>query len=309
MAVCCGLMMATWVGVIHLLPPLPRLVYGDPQAATLHTWRADCDSVFSLCEHSQVLLEGLNLHPVAQPSPDGAYIAVYMGDGWVMYPSACLLEKQPCEPTPLDADANDTRLAWGPDGTTVAYMVSDSPVTMRIRGRGCWDGGSEDDCWAMPVDLAVQGAMRQPAWSGDGSRFAFIGLQPNGLFVLDAACLDSPGGCIDQRQPLTVNLLVVYWPSLSRDGSKILFFEQAIDSGGQVYVADVETASVRQLTHEPDGAMVPAWSFDERYVAYTAFGGADGGDVGIHVLDVTRGLSMRAIWQDGRDLDYPAWNP
>ena len=134
--------------------PLPQLLYSQNGAQSLYVWEVDCPSLITICAHERLLLQGLN-NPfsVAQWSPDGKYIAVYLSESWAIYPAACLRGDQKCTPWRLDATANDTRIAWGPDGTTLAYITDSNSATMKILTRGCWDQSGER-CFERMVQVA-----------------------------------------------------------------------------------------------------------------------------------------------------------
>jgi len=307
-----GIIIPAWNIIIHVAqPPLPRLFFGNIGTQALYMWTADCPSPLETCQRERMVLEGLNLHPVAQPSPDGEYIAVYMAEAWMIYPADCLLGDQDCTPIPLDATANDTRVAWGPDGSTIAYMTSVSNTTMKIRTKGCWDGSPARACLTYTVQLASDGVLRQPTWSANGERLAFLGLQPRGLFVLDAACLSEPASCIDQLQLVEVSLSPAYWPSLSADGGELLFFAETPYSLEleQVYRVQIQSGAVEQISFQRGGGSVPSWSSDERYIAYAGFHNRSSGDLEIYILDRDRQITALAIHHPGQDLTYPAWNP
>jgi Tol biopolymer transport system component len=255
-----------------------------------------------------MLLQGLNMHSVAQWSPDGAFVAVYLSESWAIYPAACLLENRQCIPWRLDPAANDTRIAWGPEGTTLGYITDSNSATMKILTRGCWDDATEG-CFERIVPVASKGVLRQPAWSADGSRFVFLGLQPRGLFILDAACLDSPAGCIDQMQYVRVNMWPVYWPSLSADGKHLLYFAETGDGVEQLYRTDIESGAVQQISFRAGGGSVPAWSSDGRFIAFAGFQSRSGGDLSIYLFDAERRLTALAIHQARQDFAFPAWNP
>ncbi len=255
-----------------------------------------------------MLFQGLNMHSVAQWSPDGNFIAVYLAESWAIFPSACLLENRHCIPWRLEPGANDTRIAWGPEGTTLAYITNSTSATMKILTRGCWNT-SVEDCFERTVQVASLGVLRQPTWSADGSRFAFLGLQPRGLFVLNADCLDGPEGCTDRMRFIRVNLWPVYWPSLSSDGRRLLFFAETGDGVEQLYLTDIDSGAVQQLSFRAGGGSVPAWSNDGRFIAFAGFQSRSGGDLSIYLFDVERRLTALAIHKRGEDFAYPSWSP
>lgn len=300
----------TWIFAAHgLQPSLPRLLYSQDSLKALYIWAADCPSLLVTCSREGHLLDGLNIHPVAQWSPDGRYIAVYLAEAWVIYPADCLLGERTCKPARFDPTANDNRVAWGPEGSTLAYIADASSATLKILTRGCWDKSLQQNCLKQAITILPKGVLRQVSWSADGSRFAFQGLQPSGLYVLEAACLDEPENCPDEVRSLAVNMGPVYWPSLSADGNQLLYFAETADGVEQIYIAQVDSDNVRQISFRAGGASLPVWSHDGRYIAFAGFQNRSGGDLGIYLFDMERQLTARAIHQRGQDFVYPSWSP
>jgi hypothetical protein len=300
--------LTSWSGVAHLLEAPPGLLYGDLQFMTLHVWEADCETIFSVCQHERPLLEGLYVHPVAQPSPDGEYIAVYMMDGWMVYGMDCLLSGGECSPTPLDPLTMDIRAAWRSDGSEIGYFTGNPGTTLSFRRSGCWDRIAVLDCFTESVSLGAERVFREVAWSADGSTFAFVGVIPRGLYVLDAACLDIPHSCIDQYRLIPVSSGTPHWPSFSPDGRQLLYYEQNVNGVEQLFIVDLDSLHVRRLTVKGSGH-VPAWSGDGRYIAYTGFENLADGDTDIYILDLQRKITVQVVSEPGIDFNYPSWSP
>jgi Tol biopolymer transport system component len=70
----------------------------------------------------------------------------------------------------------------------------------------------------------------------------------------------------------------------SSDGSRLAYVGVGEEGSLQVFVAGIDGTGVRQLTHDPRGAMFPAWSPDGTLIAYKGSGG-------LLVLDVATGES------------------
>ena len=203
-----GLVASFSIGLSQWLQPsLPRLLFSNNQTRTLYLWQADCSSLFVVCQQEHPLLTGLYVHPVVQWSPDGKFIAVSMLDGWLIYPADCLIQNKTCIPTPLDPLATDTRIAWANGGSAMAYMTGDTTLT--IRTRGCWDRDSTQTCLTHSIRIAPGGVYQQPDWSADGQWLVFLGVQPQGLVVLSASCLDVREGCSDTLKSLGYQSLAV----------------------------------------------------------------------------------------------------
>ncbi len=189
----------------------------------------------------------------------------------------------------------------------MAYMTGDTTLT--IRTRGCWDRDSTQTCLTHSIRIAPGGVYQQPDWSADGQWLVFLGVQPQGLVVLSASCLDVREGCSDTLKRLAINRWPLYWPSLSDEGMQVLYAAETPDGIGQLYLFDVVTEHIQQLTFIQGGASVPDWSQDGNYLAYAGFRSRSDGDLGIYLLDMERHLSVRVISQPGVDFTYPAWSP
>ena len=75
----------------------------------------------------------------------------------------------------------------------------------------------------------------------------------------------------------------------TRDGSRLAFVGRGDEGRPQIFTAGIDGSRVRQLTHDPRGAISPAWSPDGGMIAYIG-SGADGSEA-LVVLDVATGES------------------
>ena len=71
----------------------------------------------------------------------------------------------------------------------------------------------------------------------------------------------------------------------SADGSTIAFVALAEDGTYQIFVSGIDGVGVRQLTHDPIGALSPAWSPDGSSIVFVGYDGD--GSRGLFVLDVS----------------------
>ncbi len=301
------------LGVVGLAramqPPLPSLLYSN--TSRLHLFETNCARWLADCvNRDRTLLEGLDpSFAVAQWSPDGVFIAARMPDSWRIYRADCLLNKQDCEPHRFDSSAyNGIRLAWGPDGSALAYGVGEfEREWLRILSRGCWDGSPPEACVVQNLQMSG-GFPIQPDWSADGRRLAYTGGTFLDLYLADMACLYSGDAC--RSAPITDEPEAEVWPSLSADGTMVLYNTNTDITrlNEQIIVLDIETGQRRQLTFRHASSTHPDWSADDRYVAYAGFARPGDGNMDIYVLDLPRGLHVRLIRSAERDM-YPNWGP
>jgi len=92
-----------------------------------------------------------------------------------------------------------------------------------------------------------------PDWSPDGDQVVFE--TDDGLFLMNAE-----GG---NRQRLTRGLRHSN-PEWSPDGNEIVFDDGYFD----IFVLDVETETIRKLTHRRQPEFAPAWSPDGRHIVF-----------------------------------------
>jgi Tol biopolymer transport system component len=285
--------------------PLPPLLYSNN--SRLHLFETNCADWLAVCANRDRDLR-VNLYqgfPVAQWSPDGEFIAALIYEGWMLYRADCLLKGGHCQPTPLAADAADVRLAWSPDGSALAYITESSERTLRIVSRGCWDDTPPQACIERTVNLPNI-VLRSPDWSADGSRIAFMS-EDYDLYTVDLACMDTPEGCANQVRLVPRHLPAQYWPSLSADGTTMLYNAGASHVTGQLFTLSLATGQRQQLTFRRFDSLNSDWAADERYIAY--FGFVDNSsNSNIYLLDLQRALTVMPIRNPERDM-FPNWGP
>jgi Tol biopolymer transport system component len=79
----------------------------------------------------------------------------------------------------------------------------------------------------------------------------------------------------------------------SPDGSTLAFVGLGDEGSLQIFIAGIDGSGVRQVTHDPVAAVMPAWSPDGTTIAYKGY--ASGGDPGLFVLDVATGEATVVI--------------
>lgn len=291
-------------------PGLPSLLYSTGESATLYLAQAGCPLFVQTCAaEGQPLLEGLYfLWSTAYWSPDGHYVAVHQVDGWALYPAACLLGQQLCQPFLLGVP--DNRITWGPDGSVLA-AVNRTGTTLNLLSRACWDGSPRDLCVKHHIELNQAGAFYAPYWSANGERIVLTNTAASSLKVFDIRCLDS--ACVDETTPV-IQRAGLFWPVLSPNGTQVLF---AADAGyslpqvprKQLFLGDLITGRVERLTYTPYEATMPDWSRDGRYVAFSGFATSRSGDLALYLMDINRRLTVRFLSRPGVDLLFPSWAP
>ena len=111
------------------------------------------------------------------------------------------------------------------------------------------------------------------SWSPDGTKFAFV------TFVQgdnELAIMNWRKGSIERRVSIA-GVTALSNPSWSPDGNQIAF--SGMDGGlSDLYILDLPTNEVRQLTNDRFGDLQPAWSPDGKKIAFVTDRGENGTD-------------------------------
>lgn len=141
-----------------------------------------------------------------------------------------------------------------------------------------------------------------PTFAPDGARIAFVSNRADNRFELYIT--DAQGGGPVRR--LTTGLGGdVRSPSWSPDGKKIAF-SVGDRAASDLYVLDLPTGAVRQLTKNAGRNATPAWSPRGTYLAFAS--DRDGGSFGIYTM-LADGSNVVCVTREARisDSQHPAW--
>jgi TolB protein len=200
--------------------------------------------------------------------------------------------------------------SWSPDGNWIAYRDSTRGINeddeIFIASA---DGSSRRDLTDDPANDWG------PDWSPDGSTIAFNSDRDHEAGL--RGYLVAPDGSALRR--IEAEAWIEY-PSWSADGTKLAFMG-AVGSNYELFVVDLESGAVAQLTDSPGHDGWPAWSPDGSTIAFTSvrddcgFAAASSecwrsGDIGEH-------YDIWTIRPDGSDLrrvtpefgQFVAWSP
>ena len=118
---------------------------------------------------------------------------------------------------------------------------------------------------------------RNPVWSPDGSRIAFIS-EPTRNEDSEIFLMDADGSNVTQltkgedRYAFDINGFTPWSP----DGSKLVFFHILPgEQGTTLQVMDIADQNIITLTNEPGQYLLPSWSPDGTQIAWYRYGRGD----------------------------------
>jgi TolB protein len=156
-------------------------------------------------------------------------------------------------------------------------------------------------------DMNLAGA----AWSPDGERIAFYAYdetEQGDIYLMDADgdnfvnLTESPN--YDDREPA--------W---SPDGQQLVFHSNRPDQNGtgtqdyELYILDVNTLALKQITNNTVNDLAPDWSADGKYLVFYRY---DGNQAAIYTMNIENNLfsQRRQISPDTlSNALYPTWSP
>ena len=193
----------------------------------------------------------------------------------------------------------DTRPAWSPDGTRIAFVRRTSHSDHEIFVMNA-DGKEVTKLTNRPGSVESQ-----PAWSPDGSRIAFISNERptvNTLYGRFHVWLMNADGT-------GLTLLTDIGggnssPTWCPDGSKVAF-DSTRDGDHEIYVIDADGSHPVNLTRHPAHDTSPAWSPDGRRIAFVS--DRDGSQE-IYVMEADGSNQVRLTDRPGFEKS-PVWSP
>jgi len=148
--------------------------------------------------------------------------------------------------------------AWSPDGLQIVYRDSRRGIN------------EDDEIYTVQADGSrARNLTRNPAndwgpdWSPDGTTIVFNSDRDGGIM---RGYLVSPDGSTLRR--IRADVWIEY-PAFSPDGTRIAFMGHEIGDY-DIYVADLATGEVAQLTDTPGSDGWPAWSPDGSTIAFAS---------------------------------------
>ena len=223
-----------------------------------------------------------------------------------------------------DIDAGGINLApsVSPDGNYVAFLSERDVFSINLFLADARTGEVLDrliDINSDPHFDALRFINSAGAWSPDGTHFVFVTFADgdNQLAILDVNDQDV------ERRISVAGIGAITNPAWSPDGQHIAF--SGMDGGiSDLYVVNIETGAVRQLTNDRYADLQPTWSPDGQQLAFSTDRGDDGSNfitleyanTRLGLIDVQTGeVDVRAPFPnalhhnpqyspDGRDLYF-----
>jgi len=237
-------------------------------------------------------------------SPDGRWLA-FVGGG-AAGEDIYLADADGSQPRNLTQSGLGYRnLSWSPDSTRLAA-----------------EGQNPEELYV--IYIADGHIMRltdnrakdiRPFWSPDGRWLAFMSSRESGgfagtrfdLYVLDAACIESPTGCYDAARRLTQNFPAdsAWQPFWSPDSGRILFASISWMGGSDLYLVDVAIGAAQNLTNDNARESSPDWSPDGRSLVFES---NKGGVWAIYRME-TDGTGRVRLTDGAYDSRRPLWSP
>lgn len=186
--------------------------------------------------------------------------------------------------------------AWSPDGSRIAFISNQGGTNqiyaMSATGQDVQQMTDGAQILVVPVELA---------WSPDGQRLAVIDLFPqHGIYVVDVR----EHRLRQVTDALTVNPNISVDPNLkwSPDSRQIAFNAGRFGGNSDVYLVDVDSGALHDLSNSPSFDALPQWLPDGRQLIFES---NRSGIMSLYVLALDN-LSVHLLFSN---VQEPAWRP
>lgn len=176
---------------------------------------------------------------------------------------------------------------WSPDGSRLMFMSS--------RESNRFDIFVMDANGSNQTNLTNSGVHdRHPDWGAGGDKIVFQ--SAGDIYMMNADGTD--------RTPVITDSVFHNYPDLNSDGTKLLF--TSVRNGvEEVYLADLTTMDIVNLTPDAGSNTHPRWSPDETQIVFTSNREGAGQ---IYVMNADGSGVTRLTTNTAEDL-YPSWSP
>jgi dipeptidyl aminopeptidase/acylaminoacyl peptidase len=188
---------------------------------------------------------------------------------------------------------NDTGPRWSPQGDRIVFMSERGEDRTQVFLISL-EGGE-----AIQLTARKEGA-GDPVWSPDGKKIAFSGVEPDPEAPDDEK--DDKEGAKEEKSDVRVITRVRY----KTNGRGFL-----PDRKAQIYVLDVETKKITQVTTGEYDCREPEWSPDGKLVAFTSarFEGHEFSSIRDIYVVPAEGGEMRKVTSSDAVVGGPSWSP
>jgi Tol biopolymer transport system component len=237
-------------------------------------------------------------------SSDGSRIAFWsvMRDGQLTSQrDIWTMRSDGTEPVRVTDDrAVDWSPAWSSDGTHLLFSS---------------DRGGNMNLWSLPIDSTSGGASGPPqqVTSGGTTSHEQISVAASGLALYVEKLTTSnifrigvdpeTGALIGEPAPVTSGSLMATEPSVSPDGSAVVFY--TLDGAMDLYVASADGSELRRLTDGSSHDRSPQWSPDGQRIAFHS---DRTGAYQIWSTDAAA-TELTRLTTSGVHTIYPFWSP
>lgn len=202
-------------------------------------------------------------------------------------------------------DSSESRPQWSADGRQIAFL-SDQKLKREKKKEDDDEKDATTQVWVIPAQggkarrlTSFADGVEDFVWSPDGKQLAMIALDP-----------EFPAGTPKPKNPPPI---VTERYQFKEDGTGYLGSRRK-----HLYLLDIASGEVQQLTSGAHDEQLPAWSPDGKLIAYVTKRGKDPDrhlNFDLYVVEPKAGASERQITTfPGSDLDpywetRPAWSP